>query len=86
MQNLTDETLKILTNTSSSLDIFGELLGHQWSIKRSITEHISNSGIDEICRLGIQKSALSGKLLGAGDGGLMLFYPPKTSMMKLKMH
>jgi hypothetical protein len=40
MQNLTDETLKILTNTSSSLDIFGELSGLQWSIKRSITENI----------------------------------------------
>ena len=77
MQSLTHEALRVLTDGSSSLDIFGELLGHQWNIKRSLTEHISNPDIDEIYSLGIQKGALGGKLLGAGGGGFMLFYAPK---------
>lgn len=77
MQSLTDEALRVLTDGNSSLDIFGELLGHQWNIKRSLTEHISNPDIDEIYSLGIQKGALGGKLLGAGGGGFMLFYALK---------
>lgn len=77
MQDLTDEALKVLTDEGNSLDVFGELLGHQWKIKRSLTEHISNSDIDDIYSLGIQNGALGGKLLGAGGGGFMLFYAPK---------
>jgi D-glycero-alpha-D-manno-heptose-7-phosphate kinase len=84
MQNLTDEALKVLTDTSTSLDVFGELLGHQWNIKRSLTEHISNPDIDDIYRLGIQKGALGGKLLGAGGGGFMLFYAPKERHEAIK--
>ena len=77
MQSLTLEAFRVLTDVSSSLDIFGELLGHQWNIKRSLTAHISNPDIDEIYRLALQKGALGGKLLGAGGGGFMLFYAPK---------
>jgi D-glycero-alpha-D-manno-heptose-7-phosphate kinase len=77
MQNLTHEALRVLTNVGTSIDVFGELLGHQWSIKRSLTEHISNSDIDNIYEVGIQNGALGGKLLGAGGGGFMLFYAPK---------
>lgn len=77
MQNLTHEALRVLTEVDTSLDIFGELLGHQWNIKRSLTAHISNSGIDEIYELGIRNGALGGKLLGAGGGGFMLFYALK---------
>ena len=77
MQSLTDEALRVLTDGNSSLDTFGELLGHQWNVKRSLTEHISNPDIDGIYRLGIQNGALGGKLLGAGGGGFMLFYAPK---------
>ena len=76
MQSLTDEALRVLTDESSSLDIFGGLLGHQWNIKRNLTAHISNPEIDEIYNLGIQNGALGGKLLGAGGGGFMLFYAP----------
>lgn len=79
MQSLTDEAFRVLTDGNSSLDIIGELLGHQWNIKRSLTEHISNPDIDGIYRLGIQNGALGGKLLGAGGGGFMLFYAPKEN-------
>jgi len=77
MQSVTDEAFRVLTDGNSSLDIFGELLGHQWNIKRSLTKHISNPDIDGVYRLGIQNGALGGKLLGAGGGGFMLFYAPK---------
>jgi D-glycero-alpha-D-manno-heptose-7-phosphate kinase len=50
---------------------------HQgWQLKRSLTEQISNSSIDEIYEAGRSAGALGGKLLGAGGGGFMLFYVP----------
>ena len=79
MQNLCDEALGYLTNNNESLDTFGKLLNDQWQIKRGMTENISSSKIDEIYEVGIQNGALGGKLLGAGGGGFMLFYAPKTT-------
>jgi len=38
---------------------------------------ISNPRIDEIYNLAISHGAQSGKLLGAGGAGFMLFYCPK---------
>ena len=77
MQDVTDAAFKVLTNVKSSLDDFGQLLGHQWEIKRSLTAHVSNAEIDEIYELGVHNGAVGGKLLGAGGGGFMLFYAPK---------
>ena len=38
---------------------------------------ISNEKIDEVYELGMQNGSLGGKLLGAGNGGFLLFYVPK---------
>lgn len=84
MQSLTDDALQVLTDVNSSLDVFGQLLGHQWGIKKSLTAQISNPDIDEIYRLGIRNGALGGKLLGAGGGGFMLFYAPKERQDAIK--
>lgn len=77
MRSLSNEALQVLTDVDASLDIFGELLGQQWHIKRSLTNYISNPKIDEIYTLGIQNGATGGKLLGAGGGGFFLFYAPQ---------
>ena len=77
MHNLTAEAFRVLTDTHSSIDTFGELLSEQWNIKRSLTAHISNPDIDNIYETGMRHGALGGKLLGAGGGGFMLFYAPK---------
>jgi len=76
MFELVNEAEAILTNPHRSLDEFGRLLHETWLIKRSLTQAISNSNIDEIYDAGRRAGALGGKLLGAGGGGFMLFFVP----------
>jgi D-glycero-alpha-D-manno-heptose-7-phosphate kinase len=76
MLQLVDEAEAIVTSSNRSLDEFGRLLHENWKIKRTLTQKITNSGIDEIYEAGLSAGALGGKLLGAGGGGFMLFYVP----------
>lgn len=62
-----------------STDDFGYLLHETWNEKKSINDNISNPLIDEIYKKGIKNGALGGKLLGAGNGGFLLFYVPKKN-------
>ena len=76
MMQLVDEGEAILANRSRSLDEFGRLLHEGWNIKRTLTQKITNSAIDEIYEAGRHAGALGGKLCGAGGGGFMLFFVP----------
>ena len=85
MHQMVDEAEAIVTNPNRSLDEFGRLLHQGWQIKRSLTERISNSSIDEIYEAGLGAGALGGKLLGAGGGGFMLFFVPPAKKNALRM-
>ena len=76
MLQLVDEAEAILTSPGQSLDDFGRMLHESWQIKRSLTQKITNTSIDQIYEAGMDAGALGGKLLGAGGGGFMLFYVP----------
>ncbi len=76
MQQMVDEAEAIVTDSIRSLDDFGRLLHEGWKLKRTLTQRISNSHIDEIYDMGMSAGALGGKLLGAGGGGFMLFFVP----------
>jgi D-glycero-alpha-D-manno-heptose-7-phosphate kinase len=76
MYQMVDEAEAIVANPTRSLDEFGRLLHQNWQIKRTLTQMISNSSIDEIYEAGISAGALGGKILGAGSGGFMLFFVP----------
>jgi D-glycero-alpha-D-manno-heptose-7-phosphate kinase len=76
MLQLVNEAEAVVTNGNRELDEFGRLLHESWEIKRTLTQKISNSNIDEIYQAGLSAGALGGKLLGAGGGGFMLFYVP----------
>ena len=61
------------------------MLDYSWSLKRQITDSISSTKIDELYQYGMTKGALGGKLLGAGNGGFILFYvKPQNSIKFLK--
>jgi D-glycero-alpha-D-manno-heptose-7-phosphate kinase len=87
MHQMVDEAEAIVTNSSRSLDEFGRLLHQNWLIKRSLTQMISNSSIDEIYDAGLGAGALGGKILGAGNGGFMLFFvpPEKKNALRLRL-
>mgnify|MGYP006092407969 CR=1 FL=1 len=75
-----DLAKKIIAN--ESLDDFGYLLNETWQEKKKISPIISNNKINEIYNLGIKSGSLGGKLLGAGNGGFILFYVPKKNHKK----
>lgn len=61
---------------SGSLDNFGAILDKNWRLKRQLTAGISDANIEEIYMTGIKNGAIGGKLLGAGNGGFIMFYAP----------
>lgn len=85
MHQMVDEAEAIVTNPDRSLDEFGRLLHQGWLLKRSLTQRISNSSIDEIYEAGLSAGALGGKLLGAGGGGFMLFFVPPAKKHALRL-
>jgi len=85
MRQLVDEAEAIVANPQRSLDDFGRLLHENWKIKKSLTQKITNSSIDEIYEAGLESGALGGKLLGAGGGGFMLFFVPPERREALRM-
>ena len=76
MFQMVAEAEDIVTNPHRSLDEFGRLLHEGWKVKRSLTQKITNSDINEIYEAGLDAGALGGKLLGAGGGGFLLLYVP----------
>ena len=63
---------------------FGEILNENWILKKSLSNKIADKEIDEIYNTGLENGALGGKVLGAGGGGFILFYCPKSKQSKLR--
>jgi D-glycero-alpha-D-manno-heptose-7-phosphate kinase len=74
MMDMVDEAINTLNGSQDKLMDFGKLLHETWKIKRSLTQHITNTAIDEIYEAGMESGAVGGKLLGAGGGGFILFF------------
>ena len=61
---------------SGCLDSVGALLDENWRLKAQMSEGVSDAQIDGWYAKGIAHGALGGKLLGAGNGGFMMFFAP----------
>jgi len=83
MYSMVDEAADILSNGRDIKD-FGLLLHESWQIKRSLTDRISNSTIDEIYEKAIDAGVIGGKILGAGGGGFTLFFVEPDRQAKVK--
>ena len=66
------------------LDDFGYLIGESWQKKKELSNNISSTKIDHIYSLAMKNGALGGKVLGAGGGGMMVFYVNDTDYEKFK--
>lgn len=80
-----EATLKKMTDLASelkselerdNLDAFGKILHQNWELKKSLLKEISDPRIDGWYDSAIAAGATGGKLLGAGQGGFLLFYAP----------
>jgi D-glycero-alpha-D-manno-heptose-7-phosphate kinase len=83
MKLLVDDALSLLTS-DRDINLFGEMLNETWKLKRSLSDKISNSEIDNMYDKAIASGAIGGKLLGAGGGGFMLFFVPKEDQNSVK--
>ena len=48
-------------------------------MKKQLSSNISNVIIDEMYSFGMSNGATGGKLCGAGNGGFLLFYVPRSN-------
>jgi D-glycero-alpha-D-manno-heptose-7-phosphate kinase len=74
MYEMVTEATEILNNKNRDIDEFGKLLHESWKLKRSLSNSISTSYIDNIYETAMRAGALGGKLLGAGGGGFMIIF------------
>jgi len=69
---------------AGDLDGFGRALDRGWEMKRSISAMISNSDIDRLYERARAAGALGGKIAGAGGGGFLLLYCPRSAQARLR--
>lgn len=69
---------------SGSLDNFGSILDENWRLKSQLASGISDPQIDSWYETGLAHGALGGKLLGAGNGGFMMFFAPPERHQAIK--
>jgi len=67
-----------------NVEEYGQILHTNWMLKKTLSNNISNNVIDEIYQEGIRGGALGGKLLGAGNGGFIIFIAPPESHNSIK--
>ena len=82
MVGLVGEGIKALYR--EDLKDFGELMHHSWSLKKKLTNKISNAHVDKIYDIGMQSGAWGGNLLGAGMGGFITFITSPDNVSELK--
>lgn len=75
MHQMVEEAMEILNSNKDILE-FGRLMHKAWELKKSLSEKISNTRIDNIYTAALKAGAVGGKLLGAGGGGFMLLFVP----------
>ena len=68
---------------SDSIQNFGQILHENWILKSQLTNGITNSQIDGWYQAGLRNGALGGKLLGAGNGGFIMFFAPPETHLKI---
>jgi len=83
MKNLVKISKKIILNKNFNIKEFGKLLDKNWEIKKKINKSTSNNSIDKYYKTAINNGAYGGKLLGAGNGGFLLFVANKFAQQKI---
>ncbi len=61
------------------IDAIGDILNQGWAEKKKTAQRISNTLLEDIYSAALQAGATGGKVSGAGGGGFMFFYCPKTT-------
>ena len=82
MVSLAYEMKALLEN--DDVEFFGELLDINWKLKRQLAAGISDPQIDQWYNAGIRAGATGGKILGAGNGGFIMYFAPKEKHINIQ--
>lgn len=69
---------------SGDLASFGKLLNEHWEVKKTMSEKMTSTSIDDLYNLAINLGALGGKVMGAGGGGYFMFYVPPEKHLSFR--
>ena len=69
---------------ANDLSSFGELLHQGWMAKKQMASGISTPDIDEWYQQALAHGAIGGKITGAGGGGFLMLYAPKSQHTEIK--
>lgn len=83
MRHMVDRAVDIL-NSNTDVHDFGKLLHEAWTIKKDLSNKITNSDIDNLYDTALRNGAIGGKLLGAGGGGFMLLFVPPERRQRVR--
>lgn len=83
LYSMVEEAINLLNGEGDVVE-FGKLLHESWRLKKSLSDKVSTSYIDDIYETGIKNGAIGGKLLGAGGGGFILFFVKPDDRNKLR--
>jgi D-glycero-alpha-D-manno-heptose-7-phosphate kinase len=83
LATMAKEGAQILTSYND-ISQFGALLHEGWTLKKQMSDSISNSLIDEVYSIAKANGAIGGKLLGAGGGGFMLLFAKPEDHAQLR--
>ena len=70
---------------SGDLTQYAQLMNVHWEYKKSRSAIVSNDSIDRAYQLALENGALGGKLIGAGGGGFLLFFPEDRVSLRRAM-
>lgn len=69
---------------AGDLTAFGHLLDDAWKAKKTISDRITNSAIDDLYALAKGHGALGGKIAGAGGGGFLMLYCEQPNQLAVR--
>jgi D-glycero-alpha-D-manno-heptose-7-phosphate kinase len=69
---------------NKDLKYFGEMLDYSWTLKKEVSDDISNLEINEMYEEAKNCGAKGGKILGAGGGGFMMLFADPSAQKKIK--
>ena len=84
LRELVKISKKIILKKNFDIKEFGNLVHQNWKLKKKINRFTTNKSIDRHYNIGIKAGAYGGKILGAGNGGFLLFICSKYNQNKVK--
>jgi len=78
------KSFKYEMQNNSNDDFVGTILNEYWSIKKSLSNKVSNNKINEIYNEALNSGASGGKIIGSGGGGFLLIYCKQKKHLSLK--